>query len=130
MMKRLILTVAFLLMSQAAFAQVTATPGMLWKWDYPTAEAADVVRFEIRVDGTGAFQDAGKTAANDAQTGAGMTSYQLVIPALPSGPHSFATRACTVTSCSTAAAPFAFGVVVITTPTNQRIAPPPPGDDQ
>jgi hypothetical protein len=120
-MKTLILSLAFLLVSSAAFAQPQVPPGSLIKWDYQAPESVAIDRFEIQFDAQ-PFVTAGKTQANDAQTPAGHASYSFVIPALTPGPHTVTVRACTTTACGSAASPLAFGIVVIGTPTGLRLA--------
>lgn len=129
MIKRLHLLIAFLflfvlLIASSATAQVTAQPGQNLKWDQATAEIATVGRFEVKID-AGAYVDAGKVLANDAQTQANNQTYRFVIPAITPGPHVFLIRACPVSgSCGPDAAPFNVQMLVLTAPTNVRI-----GDD-
>lgn len=116
---RLILIALFPLLALPASAQVTALPGQLFRWDQPTAEVATVDRFEIKID-SGAYVNAGKTPANNAQTASGMSSFSFVIPALSTGPHTFTVRACPASGACVESAPFAFGIVVISAPSNLR----------
>jgi hypothetical protein len=118
MMKRLFLTFACLLFAQSAFAQ--AQPGMLFKWNQPTAEVASVARFELKID-AGTYINAGKTLANDATTPTGMQSFSFVIPALTTGNHSFVVRACPASgACTADSASHAFTIFLISTPTGLR----------
>jgi len=123
-MKRILFALAFLSISSVSFAQVQAQPGQLYKWDFPTAEAATIARFEVKAD-AGAFASAGKVTADDASTVSGQSSFSWVIPALPNGAHTFTVRACSLLTCGVDTSPFLVAVVVISTPTNQRITPPP-----
>lgn len=116
--------------ASAAQAQPTAQPGQLFKWDHPTAEGPTIARFEVKID-AGSYVNAGKTAASDAATPAGFTSYSFVIPALTPGNHSYVVRACpTSGSCTADSASFAFGIIVVSVPTGLRISPAPLEDDE
>jgi hypothetical protein len=118
---RKLLALMFIFWAAPVLAQVTAQPGQSFKWDYPTTESVNVVRFEMKID-TGAYVDVGRTVANDAQTPAGHTSFARVIPALTPGNHTFVVRACPATgSCSPDSNPFAFALVVLPQPTGLRI---------
>lgn len=118
---RVFLIVGCLLVAQAAFAQVPAQPGQLFKWNQPTAEVASVARFELKID-AGTYVDAAKVLSNDAATPTGMQTFSHVIPALTPGNHTFVVRACpTAGNCTADSAPFAFSIIVISTPSGLRI---------
>lgn len=120
-MKKVLIALAFLMVSSSAFAQVTAQPGQNFKWNQPTSEVATVARFELKID-TGVYVDVGKTAANDASTPAGQSSFSSVIPALTPGAHSFVVRACPASgACSPDSASFAFSIIVLSQPSGLRI---------
>lgn len=122
--KTFVLACVFVLAAASSvLAQVPAQPGQLFKWDQPTAEVSTVVRFEMRID-AGAFVDVGRTAANDAATPAGFSSFSRVIPALTPGNHTFVVRACSATSCGPDSNPFAFAIIVISQPSGLRIGMP------
>ena len=116
-----IIALALVTCAQAAGAQTR--PGDTFKWNQPTSEVVSIPRFELRID-AGAWTDVGKVEANDAQTPAGTTSYRATVPALMSGSYTFAVRACPTTgTCGPEATPFAFAVIVISSPSGLRIGP-------
>lgn len=101
-----------------------ATASQSFAFDYKDADltAAGVIRFEEQVD-SGAWIAIGiPPKANDAQTPAGASTYAAPIPALVTGAHTVAFRACNAQICSDPSSAMAFTLAVKpATPTGLRI---------
>ncbi len=125
MINRTVLSLLFVLVASAVHGQI-ATQGQALAFDYLPADitSAQVVRFEMSIDGA-AFVDVGMPAPfTNAQTAASHQTRSVAIPALVPGKHTAAFRACSAALCGNASPPFAFELVVKpATPVNVRIIP-------
>lgn len=91
-----------------------AQAGQSFAWDYADADlsAGAVTRFEIQIDG-GSFTSVQMAQAfTDAQTPSGAKSYKVAIPALTTGSHTFAVRACNDQLCGDPTPAFGFVLAV------------------
>lgn len=87
-----------------------ATASQSFGVDYKDADlsAGGVVRFEQQIDAGAWASLTIPPKANDALTPAGSSTYKTPIPAMTTGAHTVAWRACNASMCSVASAPFAF----------------------
>lgn len=121
-MKRLILSVLFLLVSTAAFAQTNATPASQLLWDYPNTTQAAAAAF-----GEKYYVDA-------VATGVALTGKSCVVvapsttatcsaafPALAPGAHTLAVSSTSNGLESAKSNSVSFTFVVLVTPANLRI---------
>lgn len=91
-----------------------AQAGQSFAWDYADADlsAGAVTRFEIQIDG-GTFTSVGMAQTfTDPDTPSGAKSYKTPIPALTTGSHTVAVRACNTELCGDATSPVGFVLAV------------------
>ena len=102
---RRLLCLLFVLALPGLVSAQTATPGQSLAWDFPTASAELVTRFEVNYDGTG-YVSVGlvphPTTANQ---------FYAPIPALVTGQHTVLVRACNAAGCGPDSALFTFPMV-------------------
>ena len=101
-----------------------ATASQSFAFDYKDADltAGAVTRFEMAVDG-GTWATIGvPPVGNDALTQPGSKTYVVPIPALTTGTHTVAFRACNASICGDSSLPLSFVLAVKpATPTGLRI---------
>ncbi len=131
-MKRLALTLGFLLYATVASAQVPAIPGVdSLRWEHSEANlmAAAVVRFDVCYDTVTPCTAITPTAARFTPTtlqggppATGNGAFKILLPALTMGTHEVVIKACNTTVCGPATSAFSFTVTVIpAAPTGLRL---------
>jgi hypothetical protein len=112
-----IASLAFVLLAVASIVHAqppVATATQKFTFDYKTSDFTTfaVLRFELQVDG-GAWVSVNVPATtDDATTPAGSHSYDVPIPALVTGNHTWTVRACNAQLCSDPMTPMAFVLAV------------------
>lgn len=104
---------ALLIVTHTVKAQV-AQPGQSFAFDYPDSERPSIMRFEMQIDG-GSWTDIGIPTRTfvDQNTLAGHTTYAQPVPALPTGPHTVAFRACNTSLCGEPSGTLNFTLAVV-----------------